>query len=203
MSDDKSTLVLLGDYDYEYFREVSLRSGLESQGIRVRECRYRDHPLFIGVKKAVFLPYFYLLVWWRMRAIAADEGDIDAILVTKFNVLLLPITALLAHQLNATLVYDLFVSLYRTGEMRGYPTWKVKLVYVVERTMLRLPDYLLTETAEFADLYVDLYDLRREQIVGIPIGADNDTFHPRKDDVSESFTVAYWGNFLPHQASIP
>lgn len=61
-----------------------------------------------------------------------------------------------------------------------------------------MPDYLLTETAEFADLYADLYDIPREQIVGVPIGADDEVFHPRKNRVFDSFTVAYWGNFLPH-----
>lgn len=198
MNDGESTVVLLGDYDYEYFREVSLREGLESQGVRVRECKFRDEPLFIGVKKFLLLPYFYLLVWWRMRAITAEEDDIDAVLVTKFNVLLLPVAALLAWRVRATLVYDLFVSLYRTGEMHGYPAWKVKLVYAIERVTLRLPDYHLTETAEFADLYADLYDIPRERIVGIPIGADDETFYPRTDDVFDSFTVAYWGNFLPH-----
>lgn len=198
MSDDPSTVVLLGDYNYEYFREVSLRDGLKSKGIRVRECRFRNEPLFIGVKKALLLPYFYFLVWRRLRSITTEEEGVDAILVTKFNVLLLPVAALLAWWSNATLVYDLFVSLYRTGEMRGYPAWKVKLVYGIERATLRLPDYLLTETDEFAELYADLYDVPHERILGIPIGADDDIFFPRGDSTFESFTVAYWGNFLPH-----
>jgi glycosyltransferase involved in cell wall biosynthesis len=132
-----------------------------------------------------------------MRDIASEEDKIDAILVTKFNVLLLPVCALLAWWLNATLIYDLFVSLYRTGKMHSYPAWKVNLVYGIEQVTLRLPDILLTETGEFADLYVDLYGIPRERIVGIPIGAD-DMFHPREDDIFDSYTVAYWGNFLPH-----
>ena len=112
MSGDGQTVVLLGDYDYEYFREVSLREGLESQGVIVKECRYREEPLFIGVKKLVLLPYFYALILQRLWQLSG-ETDIDAILVTKFNVLVLPVAALGAWWLDAVLIYDLFVSLYR------------------------------------------------------------------------------------------
>jgi len=194
------TVVLLGDYDYEYFREVSLRDGLEAQGRTVRECRFRGEPLFIGPKKLLVLPLFYYRIWRRLRSIAAEEDGVDAILVTKFNLLVLPIAAFWARRLGATLVYDLFVSLYRTGEMRGFAAWKIKLVYWLERWLLRLPDYHLTETAAFETLYSDLYGLPKERIVGVPVGADETHFSPRPDDESpfDSFTVVYWGNFLPH-----
>ncbi|MFD1646114.1 glycosyltransferase [Haloarchaeobius litoreus] len=197
MSVDDRTVILLGDYDYEYFREVSLREGLESQGVTVKECRYRDEPLFIGVRKLLLLPFFYGVVLRRLWQLSR-EGDIDAILVTKFNVLMLPAAALAAWWLDAILIYDLFVSLYRTGEMRGYASWKVKVVHWIERITLRLPAYHLTETAEFARLYTDLYSLPRERIVGLPLGADDTWFHPREDSPFDSFTVVYWGNFLPH-----
>ncbi|WP_440989459.1 glycosyltransferase family 4 protein [Haloarchaeobius baliensis] len=197
MSGDGRTVVLLGDYDYEYFREVSLREGLESQGVTVKECRYREEPLFIGVKKLLLLPYFYALILRRLWQLSG-EGDVDAILVTKFNVLVLPVAALGAWWLDAVLIYDLFVSLYRTGEMRGYAAWKVRLVYWVERATLRLPAYHLTETAEFARLYTELYSIPRARIVGLPLGADETWFHPRDDSPFDRFTVVYWGNFLPH-----
>lgn len=197
MSGSSRTVVLLGDYDYEYFREVSLHKGLKSQGVTVKECRYRETPLFIGIQKVLLLPYFYAIVFWRLRQLSC-EGDIDAILVTKFNVLMLPAAALGAWWLDAVLIYDLFVSLYRTGEMRGYATWKVKLVYAIERLTLRLPAYYLTETAAFARLYAELYSIPRDRIIGLPLGADETWFHPRDDTPFERFTVVYWGNFLPH-----
>lgn len=199
MSGVGKTVVLLGDYDYEYFREVSLREGLESQGITVKECRYREEPLFIGIWKLLLLPYFYAVVLWRLWQLS-NEGEVDVILVTRFNVLLLPVAALGAWWLDALLIYDLFVSLYRTGEMRGYARWKVKLVYAIERVALQLPTYHLTETAEFARLYSELYSLPRDRILGLPIGADQTWFHPLSDEESpfDDFTVVYWGNFLPH-----
>lgn len=197
MSGYGRTVVLLGDYDYGYFREASLREGLESQGVTVKECRYREEPLFIGLRKLLLLPYFYAIILRQLWQLS-PEGDVDAVLVTKFNVLVLPVAALGAWWLDAVLVYDLFVSLYRTGEMRGYASWKVKLVYWIERITLRLPACYLTETAEFARLYTKLYSLPRDRIVGLPLGADNTWFHPRDDSPFDPFTVVYWGNFLPH-----
>jgi glycosyltransferase involved in cell wall biosynthesis len=197
MSVDDRTVALLGDYDYEYFREVSLREGLESKGITIKECRYREEPIFIGVQKLLLLPYFYAVILWRLWKLSR-EGEIDAIVVTKFNVLILPVTALGAWWLDAILIYDLFVSLYRTGEMRGYATWKIKVVYWIEWLSLRLPTYLLTETDEFARLYSEMYSISRDRIIGLPIGADEEWFHPRDDSPFDRFTVVYWGNFLPH-----
>jgi glycosyltransferase involved in cell wall biosynthesis len=200
MGDNDRTVILLGDYDGDYYREVSLREGLRSQGVTVHECRYCDDPLFIGSKKLALLPVFYLRIWKDIRQIRqGTDDDIDAIILTKFNPLILPLTALLAWRLGATLVYDLFVSLFRTVEMHGYADWKGQVVYVIEYLTLRLPDHHLTETAAFADLYSDLYDIPREKLLGVPIGADDTWFHPDNDeDPFDEFTVVYWGNFLPH-----
>lgn len=193
------TVLLLGDYDGEYFREVSLRDGLRSQGISVRELRYRDDQLFLGLRKLVLLPVYYWRIFNGTRRIAREEGGIDAILVTKFNPLILPVAALLSWRLGATLIYDLFVSLYRTVELHGYARWKVKLVNWIEWVALRLPEYYLTETEAFAALYADLYRIPRDRIFGLPVGADEALFYPRDEvDGFETFTVVYWGNFLPH-----
>ncbi|ELY42095.1 glycosyltransferase [Natronorubrum sulfidifaciens] len=200
MRSDTETVVLLGDYDYDYYRELSLRDGLRSQGITVLECRFRDEPLSVGLKKFLLLPLFYVRIWRQMRRLAREESAIDAILVTKFNISVLPIAALFARRLDTLLVYDLFVSLYRTADMQDYPRWQVTLIYWLEWLTFRLPDYHLTETAEYARLYATLYSLPRSRIVGIPIGADDTWFHPREDGGTafDRFTVVYWGAFLPH-----
>lgn len=199
MADNGRTVILLGDYDGDYYREISLRDGLRSQGVTVHECRYRSEPLFVGPKKLALLPLFYIRIWRQVRAAARKADDVDAVFVTKFNPLILPLAALLAWRLGATLVYDLFVSLSRTVEMHGYAAWKARVVYWIEYLALRFPDHNLTETAAFGDLYADLYSIPRDRLLGVPVGADDTWFHPENDDGdSTTFTVVYWGNFLPH-----
>lgn len=199
MNAARETVVILGDFDYEYPREKSLRDGLERFGFRVRECRYREDPLFIGVTKLLLLPYIYVVLWLRMRELVGDDPEVEAIVVTKFNPLLLPFAAWYARRLDALLVYDLFVSLYRTVKLRGLPWPVVKLVYAIERATLPLADLLLTETEQFVRLYADRYSLPKERFIALPVGTDEEWFSPRPDvPEADRFTAVYWGNFLPH-----
>jgi glycosyltransferase involved in cell wall biosynthesis len=190
-------VVLLGDYDNDYPREKLLRRGFERAGATVHECRFSGTSRFIGVRKLLLLPLFVLRIVRRMGGI--HEQNVDALVLTKFNPLLLPVAAYYAWRLDCPLVYDLFVSLYRTAEMRDVHPAIVRSVALLERLVLRLPDHHLVGTDQFVDLYSDMYGLPKERFVRLPPGADGDWFYPREDvDKREPFTVLYWGNFLPH-----
>nr|WP_283102322.1 glycosyltransferase [Haloplanus sp. XH21] len=44
-----------------------------------------------------------------------------------------------------------------------------------------------------------MYGIPKERFVRLPPGADEDWFYPREEiGKRETFTVLYWGNFLPH-----
>jgi len=197
MADDNINVLLLGDYDYEYPREREICEGLELNGARVHECRFRDEPLFIGVKKLLLLPFYYLLLSVRIWRLSRSV-DISAVVLTKFNPLLIPVTWFWSRVLGSIFVYDLFVSLYRTAELRDIHPLLVNIIYYIERVTLFLPNYHLTETEQFADLYAEVYGIRRDRIVPLPVGVDERWFNPREVPSKEDFTVLYWGNFLPH-----
>lgn len=199
MTGSERNVVLLGDYDYDYPREKVLRRGFEQAGVKVHECRFSDTSRFIGVRKLLLLPLFWVRISLRMREIRDGGPEIDALVLTKFNPLLLPLAAYHAWRLDCPLVYDLFVSLYRTAEMRDIHPLIVRSVALLERAVLRLPDHLLVGTDQFIELYSDMYGLSPERFVRLPPGADEDWFHPREDvEKRDTFTVLYWGNFLPH-----
>ena len=192
-------VVLLGDYDNDYPREKLLRRGFERADATVHECRFSESSRFIGVRKLLLLPLFWLRIVSRMGEIRETGADFDALVLTKFNPLLLPLAAYYAWRLDCPLVYDLFVSLYRTAEMRDVHPVVVRGVALLERIVLRLPDHHLVGTDQFIDLYSDMYRIPKERFVRLPPGADGDWFYPREDiDKRETFTVLYWGNFLPH-----
>jgi glycosyltransferase involved in cell wall biosynthesis len=191
-------VVLIGGFDYGYPREKSIREGFERAGATVRECRYSDSTSFLGPKKLLVLPYLY---WTLAREMARirDQGDEpDILVVTKFDLLVLPLAAIYAWRLDARLVYDLFVSLHRTAAMRGVLWPFVKATYVLERLTYRLPDNHLVGTNQFIELYAEMYGIPRARFVRLPPGADEDRFYPRDVDKREHFTALYWGNFLPH-----
>jgi glycosyltransferase involved in cell wall biosynthesis len=198
-TDPDRNVVLLGDYDYDYPREKLLRRGFERAGATVHECRFSDSSRFIGVRKLLLMPLFWVRIVREMAEIRESGVEVDALVLTKFNPLVLPLAAYYAWRLDCPLVYDLFVSLYRTAEMRDVNPLIVRGVALLERLVLRLPDHLLVGTDQFADLYSDMYGVPRERFVRLPPGADGDWFYPREDVAKrDPFTVCYWGNFLPH-----
>ncbi len=192
-------VVLLGDYDYDYPREKLIRQGFESAGAKVHECRFSDTSRFIGFTKILLLPLFLVRIIRRMSEIKNTGTDIDALVLTKFNPILIPVAVYYARQLNCPLIYDLFVSLYRTAEMRDIHPAIVKALSILERCTLRLPDYHLVGTDQFIDLYSEMYGIPEERFIRLPPGADSDWFFPQEDiEKRDTFTVLYWGNFLPH-----
>lgn len=196
-NDDETNILLVGDYDYEYPREREIHDGLELNGATVHEVRFTDEPIFIGPKKIFFLPYYYVLLSVRIARLSRSV-DLDTLLLTKFNPTLIPVVWFWSRLFDSLLVYDLFVSLYRTAELRDVNPFLVKLIFRIEKLTLSLPDYHLTETNQFADFYADVYDLDRSHIVPLPVGVDERWFTPREKPTTSKFTVAYWGNFLPH-----
>jgi glycosyltransferase involved in cell wall biosynthesis len=190
-------IVLVGDYDYEYPREREIRDGLELNGATVYEVHFRDKPIFIGPRKVLLLPYYYLLLSVRIARLSLSV-DVDAVFLTKFNPTMVPVVWFWARLLDAVFVYDLFVSLYRTASLRDINQLLVKVIFIIEWATLSLPDYHLTETGQFADLYTDIYGLDRNRIIPLPVGVDERWFSPRQGPTTDEFTVLYWGNFLPH-----
>lgn len=199
MTDSNRHILLLGDYDYDYPREKLLRRGFESVDATIHQCRFSETSRFIGIWKILLLPLFLFRIHRRMSEIRESNVEIDALVLTKFNPLLLPTAAYYAWRFDCRLVYDLFVSLYRTAEMRDVHPSIVRGLALLERIVLRLPDDLLVGTNQFIDLYSDMYRLPKERFVRLPPGADEDWFYPREEvDKRDTFTVLYWGNFLPH-----
>lgn len=198
---EHATITMLGAFDYSYPREKSLRVGLEGAGATVHDCLYGQSTVFPGVRKLVMLPYIYVKLYREVAQVRAREGEIDLLVVTKFNPLVLPLAWFLARRLGAPLVYDLFVSLHRTAEMRDVAWPMVKVTYLVERLTYSLPDYILVCTDQFAELYAEMYRIPLDKFVRIPPGADEDRFYPRDVKPRDSFTALYWGNFLPHHGA--
>ena len=192
-------VVLIGDYTYDYPREKLLRRGFDLGGATVHECRFSETSRFPSPLKLLLLPLFYVRIIRRANTIRTDGVSPDLVVLTKFNPLVIPIVWTYARLSGCPFVYDLFVSLHRTAEMRDVDPRVVRAVYVIERLTYRLPDRHLVGTDQFAELYSDMYGIPRSRFVRLPPGADSDWFYPRTDvERRERFTVLYWGNFLPH-----
>jgi len=196
---DSSDVVLVGDYDDDYPREKLLRRGFDAAGATVYECRFSTDPRFPGLVSLLLLPVYVARIASRLYDLSGNGVTPELVVLTKFNPFVIPFVFVYARLVGASFVYDLFVSLHRTAEMRGVDSRVVQTVYFVERGAYRLPDYHLVGTDQFADLYSEMYAVPRDRFVRLPPGADSDWFYYRDNIESrDRFTLVYWGNFLPH-----
>jgi glycosyltransferase involved in cell wall biosynthesis len=83
--------------------------------------------------------------------------------------------------------------------MRDIHPFIVRAVATLERVVLQVPDYHLVGTNQFIELYSDMYGIPSDRFVRLPPGANSDWFYPQEEtEKRETFTILYWGNFLPH-----
>lgn len=192
----ENSILMFGDFDYSYPREITLRHGLEKNDINVLDCRLGERRNLVGWKKIIILfPAIVKLIYKFYRT---DLDSVRAIIVPRGNHLLVPVAKLLSLITEIPLIYDAFDPLFRTAIMEDENGLLVKYKYILEYLILRLPDKLLVTTSTFKQLYAKDYSLSLNRFEVIPPSANEDRFYPRDLSSYDDFTVLYWGNFHPH-----
>jgi glycosyltransferase involved in cell wall biosynthesis len=96
---------------------------------------------------------------------------------------------------------DILMSLHLVAEERGLTQKSPisgRLIFLLEKGGLKLPDLLLSENSAYEGYYCQKYYLAPEKFERVPHGADERVFHPR--DVAldnDFFRVTYHGTYLP------
>lgn len=73
----------------------------------------------------------------------------------------------------------------------------VSILDVYMRVVMRLSDYVLTDTEAHAKLCAKNYKVSSEKVKDIPVGADEDLYYPRKVSPDKGFNVLFYGSMLP------
>lgn len=96
---------------------------------------------------------------------------------------------------------DILMSLHLVAEERGLVEANPatgKLIFLLEKGGLRLPDRLIAENQAYQDYIAAKYGLPAERFRRVPHGADPDVYHPRPlRPPADHFRVTYHGGFLP------
>ncbi len=107
--------------------------------------------------------------------------------------------------LGRPLIFDHFMSPYdnlvhetarvKTGSLLA------RFIFHYERTVLRMSDGILTDTALHRKYFVNLFGVPKEKITALPIGADEgligESASPPKVVNESEFTIFFYGTFLP------
>ncbi len=199
-----------GTYRRQYGRNQILMAGLRSQGVQVTECHAT---LWHGIEDRVqqvqggFLrPALWrrlIAAYWRLIRQHRRTPAYDVMIIGYPGPFDAFLGRLLSFVRRKPLILDHYMSLYLIALERGLVTptsLKGRLLRFVEGLGLRLPDLLLSDTAEYIAYHSQTYGLRPERFSLVPAGADERLYSPRPElqPPPDCFRVTYYGTFIPN-----
>jgi len=188
-------VALFGAFDPAYPRTVVIRQALESAGVVVRAIEVPPHAG--ALTRSLALP-----VRWLSRA-----GGLDAVIVPSFGHRDVPCAIALGKISGVPVLFDPLVSRWDTqvgdlGRVRE-GTLSAARLRGSDRISLALPDLVLCDTWEHAELFSSEFGVPRRKLARVPVGADRLAFE-RGDARARSprapvgpVEVVYVGGFLP------
>jgi glycosyltransferase involved in cell wall biosynthesis len=197
-----------GTYRAGYTRNQLVLDGLRRQGVSVQLCH---EPLWRGIEDRVAQasggwrnPRFWWRVvqayWalWRKHRLLPDYDVMLLGYPGQFDAFL---GRLLSWARRKPMVLDILMSLHLVATERGLVArapWTGRLIFLLERLGLRLPDLLISENWAYEGYYCRQYGLSPQRFRRVPHGADTRVYHPRPvQPPADQILVTYHGTFVP------
>lgn len=203
------TVCFFGTYRTSYVRNEVIIEGLRQNGARVLTCHAtlwhsvadRVEQAGGGWKNPKFL-WRVVTAYARLLHAHWQTEPYDVMLVGypgQFDIFL---GRLLAWWRGKPIALDILMSLHLIAEERGLTQkspFTGRLIYLLEKWGLKLPDLLVVDTAEYRDYYRDKYGLHHKRFAFVPLGVDDRLYAPRPGiaPAADCFCVIYYGTFIP------
>ncbi len=205
-------ILFLGSYHRDAERNQILLQGLVEQGVEVIErnfplpsLRFRGGGLTLarGLARAALSAPAYLCNTIRGSSAAAD---VDAVVVGYLGhhdiATLKLLRPFLSALRRAPLVFDPFISLYDTivsdRQLLRPESLPARALRRFERSLLRLPDLVLADTAAHAGYYRALAGLSEERVAVVPVGVDADLFARQPPPTpGRVCRLLFYGSYIP------
>jgi len=208
---EQLTVCYFGTYRAEYSRNIILVKGLRSANVRVIECHVELWHSIDDRVEAVKRGFFDPKLWKRVTSVYfqllkkyRSIGHYDLMVIGypgQFDVFL---GRLLTWLRGKMLVWDVFMSIYLISLERGLSksnSKAVKMLKLVEKISLQLPDRLIIDTQQYVDWFTETYKINGRRFRLVPTGADDQIFTipvVHKPTQSDRFRVIYYGTFIPN-----
>lgn len=196
-----------GTFRANYARNLILIDGLRRNGVEVIECH---ETLWHGIEDRVqaasggwLRPSFLgrmLRVYIRLLKRYRTMREYDVMVLGypgQIDVLLARILSWLRRR---PLVLDCFMSIYLVAcerELVQRHPGTGKLIHLLERGALTLPDGLIAMSDEYVDWFAQNFGLDRARFSVIPTGADDRVYRPVEGRPEPShFTILFYGTFI-------
>lgn len=198
-----------GTYRANYTRNQILIAGLKAQkNVLLTECHAALwHSIEDRVEQASggwLRPRFWgrvLSTYWRLFRAHSKTGTYDVMLIGYPGQFDSYLGRLLSWWRGKPMALDILMSLHLVAEERGLTEkspMSGRLIFLLEKGGLKLPDLLLSENSAYEGYYCQKYHLSPAKFQRVPHGADERVFHPRQVSAEgDTFRVTYHGTYLP------
>jgi glycosyltransferase involved in cell wall biosynthesis len=205
-------ICFFGTYESNWPRHITLKAGLESQGVEVLECHIPLWELWRDKTRSFLKPSSLLklvprLLWIYLRLIIrhARMGDYDCMLVGFMGYFDLPLARILSRWRGRVLLYTPVVSLYESmaGDRSIVKSRSVsaRALKAYESWSIRLVDAVLLETRSYIRYFSEEFNLPESRFIHVPLGSDQTNYYPRKvkKEPGDGFLCFFYGKFTPLQ----
>lgn len=206
-------ICLFGTYFYNYARNTAIREGLKRLGIQVVEA-HREVP-----KNRLDLPQDFTLwriilrIWKNLKAswfLFFESQKVftsDIVIVLYPGYMVLPLAWLLCLVFGKKLIFDSFLLLYEPliteRKIADPKSVKAKLLKIVQRFLLKLPDQVMVDTQLRKKFLITSLGISAHKIFVVPIGTNEDLYKPKATDPRRSgkIQVFFFGLYNPVQGT--
>ncbi len=180
-----------GAYNPNYSRNAVIRAGLVKFNVEVLQCVM---PPKTGTAKCA--------IALLRQFVRIPAHDLSALIVPEFNQRIVPLAWLLAKRLSIPVIFDPLISTYHSivAEHKAVPrnSLEARKLHFKDKLSMLMADVLFTDTRAHADYFSREFVLDGKKIFVVPVGANESICYPVSAPLATgSFTVAFWGSFLP------
>lgn len=195
-----------GTYEGDYIRNRTIIKGLKLNGVDVVECHcdvWKRKKIKTGLKP---LEYTKLLILYATAYIILalkffSLRNVDTFIVGYpgfFDIFFLKFLCIFKRE---KVIFDAFLSLYDTfvsdRQMVERNSFAAKIIWSVDKKACDLADKVLLDTEANIEYFFQEFNLRKEKLKKIPIGANEDEVAKKK--ISEKKDVFFFGKYIPLQ----
>jgi len=179
-------ILYFGSYNKDYARNRVLIKGAKENNLTIIEC---------SSQKSIKTRFFTLI----KKALKKDFDIIFAAYPSHLDMFTAKIISIIKRK---PIIFDAFISTYDTmiNEWKYGTRYSPKGIYYhwLDKTSCQMADLVILDTEEHIDYFIKEFNLKRDKFACIPIGADEEIFHPRKKTrTSKKLRILYYGHTNP------
>lgn len=199
-------VLVAGTYDPNFARNRTLLRHLSRIGADVELCNHhfwggKRHEILDRSKAklaiAAVVAYARLLIG-LVGALARRRPDV--VLVAYPGHFDMPLVGVVCRLFRVPVVFDIFISLRDTivddRKLVSGSSWPGRFVALADRVACRLASVVLADTEPHADFFAASTGVPRARVQVLPLGAQEDVFHPLDDAVVARDLVMFHGTFI-------